>query len=77
MAALNISTPLPRDASLAEHLTAAGARNPGDAAQKLEDEEFDSLDDLLLIEPEALVEWLCTKCGMKEGSARKVEAWAE
>ena len=79
MAALNIasSTTLPRDASLAEHLTAAGARNPGDAAQKLEDEEFDSLDDLLLIEPEALVEWLCTKCGMKEGSARKVKAYLE
>ena len=79
MAALNIasSTTLPRDASLAEHLTAAGAKNPGDAAQKLEDEEIETLDDLLKVKPDKLVDRLCTKFGMKEGSATKVEEYLE
>jgi serine/threonine protein kinase len=77
MAALNISTTLPRGASLLEHLTAAGAKNPDNAAQKLEDEELETLDDLLFMEPDTLVDRLCTKFGMKEGSASKVKAYLE
>ena len=77
MAALNKSTTLPRGASLLEHLTAAGAKNPDNAAQKLEDEELETLDDLLFMEPDTLVDRLCTKFGMKEGSASKVKAYLE
>ena len=68
---------LTRSASLAEHLEASGAKNSSDAAQKLEDEEIETLDDLLTIKPDKLVGMLRELCGMKTGSATKVEAYLE
>ena len=62
---------------LVEHLKAAGAKNPDNAAAKLNEEEIETLSDLLAIKPDKLVDRLRHICGMKEGSATKMEAYLE
>ena len=66
---------LPRDASLAEHLAASGAKNPDAAAAALAEEEIESIKNLLLIDPEDLLDSLHKFCDMKLGSANKVKSY--
>jgi hypothetical protein len=67
----------PKNASLLEHLKASGTRNPESVFEKMVEEEIETLDDLLRINPEKLVDRLCDKFDMKQGSASKVEDYCQ
>jgi hypothetical protein len=66
---------LSRDAPLVEHLRRCGAKNPEQSAEKLVDQEFETLQDLLDFDPSdpsQLYDMLMKECGFKARSAKMV-----
>ena len=71
----NLMAMSPRiDATLEEHMKAAGAKDAQGTAASLRDGEIDSFQDLLDIDPKVLMQ-VMKECGIKPGSAGKIHAY--
>ena len=62
-------------APLVEHLRASGAKNPEDAAAKLAEQEIETFEDVLRIDPADFLKAMQDFGGMKGGSATKVKEY--
>ena len=68
---------LPVSDTLEEFLTNAGVKKSAEIAEKLTEEEIESIQDLLDIEESILLETLTKTCGIKAGSATKIYAYCQ
>ena len=66
----------PTGTSLEEFLTNAGVKTPAEIAEKLTEEEIESIQDLLDIE-ESIMLTILKNCGIKAGSASKIHAYCQ
>ena len=66
----------PAGTSLEEFLTNAGVKTPAEIAEKLTEEEIESIQDLLDIE-ESIMLTILKNCGIKAGSASKIHAYCQ
>ena len=72
-----MAAPFPVSDTLEEFLTNAGVKKSAEIAEKLTEEEIESIQDLLDIEESILLETLTKTCGIKAGSATKIYAYCQ